>query len=246
MLNPAAPVPLYRQLADQLAELIRSGRLAPGDRLPSEPALARAHQLGRPTVRQATDLLVRRGLVQRRRGSGTFVQRPLPSVDVFSLSGTVSSFESRGLELETRLLEAARRVAVHGDEQNPFHGKEAFRYVRLGKLDGQPVLVEHVFLSPSVFADFEQLEFEGASLAELVRERYHLSPQRGLQTFETGRGPSATRRALGLGSSECALVIRRTLDFPEAPSALHSILYCRTDRVRFSQTLGASNLEGDP
>ena len=59
-LNPGSPLPLYRQLADWLLARMRSGEYPPGSRIPSEPALARRFGIGRPTVRQATDLLVRR------------------------------------------------------------------------------------------------------------------------------------------------------------------------------------------
>ncbi len=239
VLNPAAPTPLYRQLADELAERIRGGEFAPGDKLPSEPELARLHNLGRPTVRQATELLVRRGMLLRKRGSGTFVRSDRRSVDIFSLAGTVSSFQSRGLTLQTKLLERVGRRRVD-DMSNPFAGRDVYHYVRLGMLEGEPVLVEHVFLEPSVFADFPKVPLAGASLAEIVRERYHLEPTHGEQSFEVGAGPAATQSALGLAKSRPVLVVRRTLHFPEAPEAIHSILYCRTDRVFFRQNIGDS------
>ena len=50
MLNPNAPIPLYRQLADLLAAQIRTGDPAPGRRIPSEHQLAATHGIGRPTV----------------------------------------------------------------------------------------------------------------------------------------------------------------------------------------------------
>ena len=90
MLNPDSPMPLYRQLADLLAEGIRRGAYPAGSRLPAETRLAADHRLGRPTVRQALDVLVRAGLVERRRGAGTFVRPPREEVDLFSLAGTLS------------------------------------------------------------------------------------------------------------------------------------------------------------
>jgi GntR family transcriptional regulator len=61
--------------------------------LPSEHELARQFRVGRPTVRQATELLVRRGMIERRRGSGTLVRPARPEVDLFTLSGTIAAFE---------------------------------------------------------------------------------------------------------------------------------------------------------
>ncbi|MEJ2039830.1 MAG: GntR family transcriptional regulator, partial [Desulfosarcinaceae bacterium] len=91
MLNPQSPIPLYRQLADLLHAQVRAGDYPPGSRVPSEHQLAAAHAIGRPTVRQAIDLLVRKGVLRRRRGSGTYVCEPQQEVDLFNLDGTSAS-----------------------------------------------------------------------------------------------------------------------------------------------------------
>lgn len=68
-----SPVPLYYQLAQQLEAAIRAGDLAPGTRLENEVELAGRCGLSRPTVRQAIQHLVDRGLLVRKRGVGTQV-----------------------------------------------------------------------------------------------------------------------------------------------------------------------------
>ena len=72
-LNTHSPVPLYRQLAEQIGADIDAGVYAVSARIPSETDFADRLSIGRPTVRQATDLLVRQGRLERRRGSGTYV-----------------------------------------------------------------------------------------------------------------------------------------------------------------------------
>ena len=67
------PVPLYHQLAQQLAAVITSGELAPGDPFENEIAMADRLGLSRPTVRRAIQELVAQGLLLRRRGLGTTV-----------------------------------------------------------------------------------------------------------------------------------------------------------------------------
>lgn len=74
-LDPTSPVPLYHQLAMAIEEALTTGSLLPGDRLESEAALASRLGLSRPTVRHATEQLVRKGLLVRRRGVGTQVVR---------------------------------------------------------------------------------------------------------------------------------------------------------------------------
>ena len=63
----------YLQIFDALQRAIRDGRYPQGVALPSDGALVRRYGVSRITVTKAKDELVRRGLVYRRRGSGTFV-----------------------------------------------------------------------------------------------------------------------------------------------------------------------------
>jgi DNA-binding FadR family transcriptional regulator len=64
---------LSRRLFEQLAEQIKSGRLAPGARLPTEQALTRAAKVSRTVVREAVAALRAEGLVITRQGVGAFV-----------------------------------------------------------------------------------------------------------------------------------------------------------------------------
>jgi GntR family transcriptional regulator len=61
---------LYRVLSQALAE----GRFGPGQPLPSEPRLMRDYRISRSTVRRALARLEAEGLIERRRGSGTFAR----------------------------------------------------------------------------------------------------------------------------------------------------------------------------
>lgn len=71
--RPVRSAPLSRQVADIIREWMRTERLSPGDRLPSEQELAAQLDVSRATVRSALDALVHRGLVVRRHGVGNFV-----------------------------------------------------------------------------------------------------------------------------------------------------------------------------
>src|SRR5262249_9196028 len=65
--------PLYRQLFEQIAEQIRSGQLAPGERLPATRELAGQLGLNRTTVSAAYELLETEGLISGQVGRGSFV-----------------------------------------------------------------------------------------------------------------------------------------------------------------------------
>jgi DNA-binding GntR family transcriptional regulator len=71
--------PLFVEVRDRILETVHS-RYQPGDRLPSEPDLAKAFGVSRPTIREVLRSLEGDGLIRRVHGVGTFVTRNEPTV----------------------------------------------------------------------------------------------------------------------------------------------------------------------
>ena len=67
---------LVARVSNALREEIHSGKLVHGTRLPGEADLARQLGISRPTLREATRILARDGLLDIRHGVGTFVSDP--------------------------------------------------------------------------------------------------------------------------------------------------------------------------
>lgn len=63
----------HRRISQWIVTSINNGHFKPGDKLPSEHALAEQFETSRQTVRHATEELVECGLLERQRGSGTYV-----------------------------------------------------------------------------------------------------------------------------------------------------------------------------
>lgn len=68
--------PRYRRIADDLREMIESGRLGPGDSLPSEAEVSERYGVARGTVRHAFAKLEGAGLIESVHGKGRFVRLP--------------------------------------------------------------------------------------------------------------------------------------------------------------------------
>lgn len=64
---------VWEQAAEDLAELITSGEVEPGSKLPPELALADVYGVSRVTVRRVVAELAERGLLVIRHGRGTYV-----------------------------------------------------------------------------------------------------------------------------------------------------------------------------
>lgn len=244
MLNTDSPIPLYRQLADYLLTRIRSGQYAPDTRIPSEHNLAQQFNIGRPTVRQATELLVRRGVLARQRGAGTFVRPQPKKIDLFSLTGTSAAFREQGVNLTTRIIQPMTTTSVPPGAENPFSGGNAYHFSRLSTADRQPVLLELMFLHPDLFAGIDRINMQQRSLAEVVREQFYMQPIGGTQQFSIVQLEKGDARRLDVTTETPILSVKRSLHFKQARQAVYAEIFCRTDRFVFTQNLGGTDHEG--
>ncbi|NRA32272.1 MAG: GntR family transcriptional regulator [Polyangiaceae bacterium] len=238
-------MPLYHQLSQLLARRISRGTYAEGARIPSEHELAATFLIGRPTVRQATDHLVSRGVLVRRRGAGTFV-RPTPQqVDLFSLGGTIASFQEQGIEVCARFLGAPKSVKLSESASAALESERGIRIERLSRVKRRSVLFERMFFDPELFAGLGDLELEQQSLSSIVQDRFFMSPRSASQNFRVCHAEGAVARHLGMKVGEPLLYVQRALHFAARDSAIFCELYCRTDHMVFSQKI-TNNAGGSP
>jgi GntR family transcriptional repressor for pyruvate dehydrogenase complex len=110
---PATRQPLGEQVAAVLLEEIVAGQYLPGDPLPTEDELAACQGVSRLTLREATRILRQKGIIEVRRGQGTFVR---PISDWSPLDPVVLGAHARdgtgGLGAMANLLEARRLVEI--------------------------------------------------------------------------------------------------------------------------------------
>ncbi|MEJ2201066.1 MAG: GntR family transcriptional regulator [Desulfuromonadaceae bacterium] len=244
MLNPRAPTPLYYQLAQKLEAGIAAGTYPTGSRIPSEPQLAARYGIGRPTVRQAIDSLVRKGLLSRRRGSGTYVCEPPQEIDLFSLDGTGASFRKKGVSMVSRLLGKTLLQTVSQEPRNPLVGRRAYVLSRLTSGEKKPILLEELYFDAELFPGFDRFDLSGQSLSKVAAEQYFLQPCGGRQNFGVDYLDGARGKLLEVDARTPLLRVERLLHFPQQSQAgFFSRLFCRTDQFVFSQTIGGFQYE---
>jgi len=78
--DPTLPAPIWSQIEECVRYLVASGALRPGDALPSVRDLARDQRVNPNTVAKAYQRLVEAGLLETRRGEGTFVAERPPAM----------------------------------------------------------------------------------------------------------------------------------------------------------------------
>jgi GntR family transcriptional regulator len=94
---------LYAKVEEALATEIAQGEYRPGDQLPTEDALLQQFQVSRITVRRAIQNLVRRDLLEIRRGLGTFVLSPRIEAELTKLTGFVEDMHAVGRKATARV-----------------------------------------------------------------------------------------------------------------------------------------------
>lgn len=237
-MNKESPIPLYHQLAEQLQSEINAGKYQPGDKIPSETTLAASFAIGRPTVRQAIDSLVRKRLLIRRRGSGTYVAEAPERVDLFSLAGTIASFKSSKRDPQVKVIEEPCLVEISDEPTNPFNNTTAISLSRRTMVNSTPVLVEDIFFDATLFSGLENINIKDISLSQLVEDTFHFVLAGGTQHFGITYPDKRLSGLLDLPLTTPLLAVNRFLHSPQMPNAIYSDLYCRTDKFIFSQSLG--------
>ncbi len=192
--------PLYAQLAEAILEGIRSGRLAPGDRVASEPELVRSYGVSRATAAKALESLERAGHVRREQGRGTFVEAGRLLQRRPELGGFSESVRRLGRVPTQRLLAFERHPGGLADDPlGAWLGDEPLvRIVRQRLVDDEPIGL-HTTLLPLAVADRAGLGEERLAAADA--SLYALLDAAGVHPAEAEehlRATSASEEEAGL------------------------------------------------
>ncbi len=121
VIRPLPAVDRARQVTDALADYVEDARLQAGDRLPAERELMADLRVGRSTIREAIRHFQALGVIETRKGSGTYLLKPITKATIhmpLSLHATdlrnalLQTLEvRRGIECEAGMVAAKMRTA---------------------------------------------------------------------------------------------------------------------------------------
>jgi GntR family transcriptional regulator len=139
---------LYSRVETVLAREIMTGGLKVGDQLPTEDDLIARFEVSRITVRRAIQNLVSRGLVEIRRGKGTFVAAPNITQELAELSGFVEDMHALGRKPTARVLgkEIVTADATVASQLALTRGERVVRIRRVRLADAIPLSFDETFL----------------------------------------------------------------------------------------------------
>jgi GntR family transcriptional regulator len=234
-LDSSSALPLYAQVETILAADIASGAYPPGSRLPNETELVEKYAVSRTTIRQTIQNLIRRGLVEIRRGKGTFVLEPKITQELTELSGFVEDMHALGHRPSARLLD--KRI-VPSSEAVARHlalgaGTRVVRIQRVRLANGVPISFDETYLPREIGEKIMENNLETEPIFSLLEEKYDMPLIEAEYRLEAVSADAVVARALGVRTGSPIFLIERT-SFCEGPRPVdYERLYYRGDQVRF-------------
>lgn len=206
--------PRYVQLYRHIAAAIASGALERDAQLPPERDLAELAGVSRVTVRQAVAQLVTEGLLEQRRGAGTFV-RPQPQKMEQSLSALLSFTEYMRARGKTSTSQIIRRglFLPTPDEQMALglpSGERVARVDRIRSADGVAIALEYSSLPQDILPDPDAVQ---TSLYDVLRAT-GCAPTRAVQRINAVNIALEEARLLNLVENAAVLRVDRTAYLP--------------------------------
>lgn len=232
-------VPKARQVYLVLRERIASGGLVSGDILPGEQALAAEHSVSRITVRRALAELEREGLIDRRRGAGTFVRQPAGAKPVVAdIADVLANLIAMGRGTDVRLLafgyqEAAPAVA---EALRLEPGERVQRSVRVRIIDGEPFSHLTTHVPERVGVTYSESELASQPLLALL-ERSGVRVERATQEISAVLATPEVAAALGVDVGSALIALTRVVYDAMERGVEHLAALYRPDRYAFRMDL---------
>jgi len=210
-------VSLRHSLAQELRTRILAGEWRPGDRIPSEPELARRRTVSRSSIRAAITMLEEDGVVSRKHGSGTYVTyRPALPHDLGRNFGVSSLIRSTGMqpgtvEESSGAVPAPRRVA---DALGLAEGEPVSSLRRVRTANGRRVVEATDWCRVDHLAPGELSDLPDGSVYAALAER-DLAVDHGVADLTPRNADGELARRLGVSRGTLLLTIDqidRTVD----------------------------------
>ncbi|MGA2130997.1 MAG: GntR family transcriptional regulator [Bryobacteraceae bacterium] len=222
--------PVYRRIQYALQKRIEAGELQPGDAVPSERELARTYEVSLMTARHALAELEHEGLVDRRRGAGTFVA--LPRIHFNRLASFTEQMASRGLPARSRILSAG---IVEGEQEPaarlalPAHSR-LVKIERLRQSGEQAFALECCYLPAEEFTGLLTLPLERRSLFATLERDYGVELLYADEEVDATPASARTAELLGIHAGAPVLRIRQALYSTAGKATVYVIGFYRSDR----------------
>ncbi|NPV53880.1 MAG: GntR family transcriptional regulator [Firmicutes bacterium] len=230
------PIPLYYQLKEIIRQQIEDGIYKPGDAIPNETELQEKYKLSRSTVRKAVEELVADGLLIKRQGKGTFVQKPKITQNLNLITSFGETLVARGLtpkisNVEVEEIPAPAKIA---QMLGLNVGDPVIHIFRLYLADDDPIALMTNYLIPQLVPGLSREDLCKYSLYQILEHKYDLTLATADETMEARCADEYEADMLNVVKGAPLLhVTRVTYSLDGSPIEV-AIVTSRADRYSYS------------
>jgi len=228
--RPLNGLPAYQRIQSVIRKRIDSGQLKAGDPVPSERDLAKIHRVSLMTARHALACLEREGLVERRRGIGTFVAPP--KIHFNKLMSYTEQMAARSLTAGAKVLfakvvenenEAAARLSLP-----PTSG--ILKLERLRHAAGEPFALETCYLDATEFGGLQNAAIGRESLFGILERDFNVELGYADEEVDATAADPRIAELLAIPKREPLLRIRQVIYSTKGKAIMYVLGFYRSDR----------------
>jgi GntR family transcriptional regulator len=222
--------PAYKKIQESIVRRIKDGELRIGDPVFSERELAKLHDVSLMTARHALAGLEREGLVERRRGAGTFVAPP--KIHFNKLMSYTEQMAGRNVPISSRILalkvvqnepEVALRLSLASTAR-------LLKLERVREAGNEPFAIETCYLSADEFAGLGRDALKRGSLFALLEREFGLEIAHADEEIDATQADPEIARLLAIPRGMPLLRIRQIIFSKQGKPSIYVVGVYRADR----------------
>ncbi|WP_077601552.1 GntR family transcriptional regulator [Oceanobacillus sojae] len=231
-------IPLHVQLKQKIEQKIYTGHYE--DKIPSERELMDEYYVSRSTVRQSIEQLVRKGILIRKPGKGTFIAVRTINDWLGSLSSTSENIEKMGMSPGTRLV-TSQEIELFGRLKDITGLEKAHHFKRVRYVNEIPMGVERHYYPVTLGKKLEQFNLNQEAFYELLERELKVKTFQAEQEIKAGTSTSNDAQLLNIAEGSSIIIAERKItdmngDFVEFERA-----HYRADMYSFKITLARNS-----
>ncbi|WP_462410609.1 GntR family transcriptional regulator [Neobacillus sp. Marseille-QA0830] len=220
VLNHNSPIPLHHQLTEYIRKELLNGHLVdPSGKLPTEHELAEQFQVSRITIRSALKTLMDEGLLDRKRGSGTFLRSNQSENWIGELMGFSETIESMGNKAGAKVIKSGKILNPPAKIKDHLRVNEAWELKRLRFADGVPIAIEHSYFPENIGIEISKHKgLHDILTYQYLEKELNIKPHEGKQVISAVNANLEEAELLNIPQGEALLYIERlTLSIEGVP-----------------------------
>src|SRR5262250_963891 len=223
-------VPAYQRIQGAIRQRIDAGELKSGDAVTSERELAKVHGVSLMTARHALAGLEREGMVERRRGAGTFVAPP--RIHFNKLMSYTEQMSSRGLAPSSKVI-AAKIVEDEDEIAARLNLPAASRMIKVERVrhtSEEPFALETCYLPADEFPGLVRAPLGRSSLFATLEREYGVEITYADEEVDATAADARVAQMLEVSRGSPLLRIRQVIHAANGKPVVYVIGFYRSER----------------